>query len=114
MPEHNHRTMSVYHMLSLSSLLCGILGLICIFYPPAGLVLGVSAILTAWLSKNDRRRSASALAGTVLGCLAAALSLLIFMQYVLVIDYITDPGNSALVTDILQKYRDLFGASPVQ
>lgn len=108
MEQHSRRPASLFHTLSLFSLICGVIGLISCCNPPLQLICGSSALILAYLSKNEKKLSRTAFIGMVLGALSVIASILIFLQYVGAMQLIEDPANNALIRDMYRRYQEIF------
>lgn len=108
MEQHAKHNASLFHTLSLFSLICGVIGLISCCNPPLQLICGSSALILSYLSKQGKKMSRPAFIGTVLGILSVIASIVIFLQYVGAMQLIEDPANNALIRDMYQRYQEIF------
>lgn len=107
MNESPSKNQSLKDRLAVYSLACGILGLLtcCCMNPPFQMILGGGAVILALASRSTvSPLSLPAKIGLGLGILSAALSLLVFGQFMWAMDIVRDPENAGLVRDIYDQF----------
>lgn len=92
---------------SVVSLIFGIFALMSCISPPIQLLFGAMALMTAYLSRNEKRLTGPAVAGTVLGILGIIFSILIFIYFMATIRLMDDPANMALFRQAMSQYKEL-------
>lgn len=98
---------NLYDRLAVYSLICGTLGLLtcCCMNPPFQMVLGGASIVLALASRgNGSPFSTPAKTGLSLGIVSAALSILIFGQFMWAMDIIKNPENTQLIREIYNEF----------
>ena len=92
------------------SLAVGIFALFACVSPPMQLLLGASALMAAYLSRNGRPMTGPAIAGTVMGICGILSSFVFLAFYVLTIRMLDDPNTVAMQREILQQYQDMLNS----
>ena len=96
--------------LATTSLLLGILGIFTWFYPPAQLVMGSAAAISAWLSRRGRRFTGAGVAGFIIGIFCILLSFFIFSQFMLIYHIAQDPANTDLIRQVYQQAQEILNS----
>ena len=107
MNESPSKSQNLYDRLAVSSLICGCLGLLtcCCMNPPFQMILGGASVVLALASRgNGSPFSTPAKIGLGLGIVSAALSILVFGQFMWAMDLVKDPENAALVREIYDQF----------
>lgn len=92
---------------SIVSLILGIFAIMSCISPPIQLLFGAAALMLAYLSKNGKRLTGPAVAGTVLGILGIIFSILIFIYFMATVRLMDDPANMALFRQAMSQYQEL-------
>lgn len=104
---HQKKQNSIYDNLALFSLIAGIVGLTSCCYPPVQLILGSTALILAFLSRNQKALTVPSIIGIITGTISLLLSLLLFLQYVWVMNLMEDPANAAMVKEFYRQTEEL-------
>ncbi len=110
MNESPSKSPGLYDRLAVYSLICGCLGLLtcCCMNPPFQMILGGASVILALASRgNGLPLSAPAKTGLGLGIASAALSLLVFGQFMWAMDIVKNPENAALVREIYDQFSSM-------
>lgn len=91
--------------LPIFSLISGIFALISCCTPPMQMLLGATAIILAYLSRQGKPLRGMALVGLILGILSVVCSLFIFFQYMAAMQIMSDPANAGLVKEVIRQYQ---------
>lgn len=91
--------------LPIFSLITGLLALISCCTPPMQMLLGASAIMLAYLSKQSSPQNGMARTGLILGILSVLCSLVIFFQYMAVMKLMRDPVNADFIKEVIRQYQ---------
>lgn len=92
------------------SLVSGIFALISCCFPPTQLLFGAGAILLAIASKKGQPFSGVAIAGLVLGGLSVVCSILMFINFVITMQFMKDPANAQIVNQVMEQYESIFNS----
>lgn len=96
--------------LSIVSLILGIFAIMSCISPPVQLLFGAMALMTAYLSRNRKRLTGPAVAGTILGILGIIFSILLFIYFMATVRLMDDPANIALFQQAMSQYQDLINS----
>ncbi len=109
-PNHIQSTDRKSNNFAISSMIVGIFALFACISPPMQLLLGATALIVAYVSKNGRAMTGPAIAGTVMGVWGILCSFLVLVFYVFTIRMLDNPDYVALQREILRQYQDMMDA----
>lgn len=92
------------------SMAVGIFALFACISPPIQLLLGATALMAAYFSRNGQPMTGPAIAGTIMGIFGILCSFLFLAFYVFTIRMLDDPNNVAMQREIMRQYQDMFNA----
>lgn len=88
------------------SMIIGIVSLLFMCIPPVQLVLGVLAIMFAFLSKKNNRFINYAMAGVAIGSFSCIAS---FYMWAIVVNNLSDPQYTALFNEVYKNLEQIYG-----
>ena len=89
------------------SLAVGIFALFACVSPPIQLLLGATALMAAYFSKNGQPMTGPAIAGTIMGICGIISSFVFLAFYVFTLRLLDDPNNVAMQREIMRQYQDI-------
>ncbi|NBH73496.1 hypothetical protein D3Z51_16065 [Clostridiaceae bacterium] len=89
------------------SLAIGIFALFACVSPPIQLLLGATALMAAYFSKNGQPMTGPAIAGTVMGICGVVSSFVFLAVYVLTMRMLDDPNYVAMQREMMRHYQDM-------
>lgn len=112
--ENNVEPQNKNNSFATASMVTGLLGFLSVFCCcfPMGLILGISSIVLAILSKQRKPFHGLAIAGLILGILSIITSILIFAYFILVFALMKDPQYGPMLNDLFREYEDIFNYIP--
>lgn len=97
------------HRIAMFSMFSGIGALLSFVTPPTQLILGVTAAMGAYLSKNGKPMRGTAKVGMTLGICSVLCSLIVFCNFIWLMNFLDDPANTELFKEILNYLQYAFG-----
>ncbi|MCI9105111.1 MAG: hypothetical protein HFG56_05955 [Lachnospiraceae bacterium] len=96
------------------SLAVGIFALFACVSPPMQLLLGASALMAAYFSKNGRPMTGPAIAGTIMGICGILSSFVFLAFYIFTIRMFNDPNYVAMHRELMRQYQDMMNAFTIK
>ncbi len=107
-PDRKSNTFAIF------SMIVGIFALFACISPPMQLLLGATALIVAYISRNGRAMTGPAIAGTVMGIWGILCSFLVLGFYVFTIRMLDNPDYVAMQREILRQYQEMMDAFQVK
>ncbi len=100
---------------SLLSITAGIFALFACVSPPMQLLFGATALMMAYISKNNERSlPVPAFVGSLLGIAGIFCSFAVLGLYVMTIRMLDDPGYVAMHREFMRQYQDMINSFPLK
>ena len=96
------------------SLAVGIFALFACVSPPMQLLLGASALMAAYFSKNGRPMTGPAIAGTIMGICGILSSFVFLAFYIFTIRMFNDLNYVAMHRELMRQYQDMMNAFTIK
>lgn len=98
-PYKKKNTMAVFSMIS------GIFSIVSCCASPLAVILGITGIVLAILSKKGQPMDGFAIAGIILSIVGLVVSLAFFAYYIFVLSLMKDPEYASFFNELLEQYQ---------